>query len=361
MITSLALHDNGFMSKHLIRIWTSGSPSGDETTNSGSLGDLFQRGGQFSAGPLQTRGRSASRLSAQPTTGRGRGRCSLGLRNFIYNMFGTILLSRPEDFYSWCMDAIVEMMVWEEPGNISLHLVRLLLQVVQGARGLALLIDKLENIRHMYPTKVLVPGGKQPPVEILKSREVRKSSASAILTGFDMTTESAYHPVLIYFLSLPKGLHYCANGNGVDGDGQWLASLLSNFEANGARKYVYDYDILAARSLNASYIRNVLCPRPELEPIPFLSRDLSSTYTNTTIAPTNIKAEISTVDAIQTHNVAIDSTFMVKSNLSVPKGSFSARSGSKKGDSPNFSSMRNTEDVSRGSCSNAAIGSTGTR
>ena len=233
VITSLAFHDNGFMSKHLIRIWTSGSPSGDETTNSGSLSDLFQRGGQFSAGPSQTRARSASRLSAQPTTGRGRGRCSLGLRNFIYNMFGTILLSRPEDFYSWCMDAIVEMMVWEEPGNISLHLVRLLLQVVQGARGLALLIDKLEKVRHVPYQGAGSRGEATSRGDSEKSRSQKRSSASAILTGFDMTTESAYHPVLIYFLSLPEGLALLCKWKW--GRRGWTVARISSFELRSQR------------------------------------------------------------------------------------------------------------------------------
>lgn len=374
VITALAFHDNGFMSKHLIRIWTSGSPTAGGSRGSGSRGgpaggdfvarDLFQRGGTSprygedgaeSGRSFGLRARSASRLSAQPITGKGRGRCSLGLRNTIYNLFGSILLSRPEDFYSWCLDALVEMMVWELPGHVSLHLVRLLLQVVQGARGLALLIDKLENIRYAPVEDASAGRGKS---DKSRSNSATRSSTVSFITGFDLTTESAYHPVLIYFLCLPRGIQYCAKGRGVNGDGQWLASLLSDFETTGARKYVYDYDILAARALNTKHIKTALCPRPRLVPIPLLSRDLSSTYTNTTIAPTNIDATRSTVDAIQTHNTSLDSAFMVKANLGRRKGSFNVRGSTENGDPSQKSSIRSTENVSRASSSSAAIGST---
>ena len=82
VITSLIFNDRGFMSKHLIRIWTSGNPR--ESSNSSKEGvDTDDT----------VRSRSASKLSAQPIIGRGRGRCSLGLRNYIYNLLGSLLSS----------------------------------------------------------------------------------------------------------------------------------------------------------------------------------------------------------------------------------------------------------------------------
>ena len=70
------------------------------------------------------RSRSASKLSAQPIIGRGRGRCSLGLRNYIYNLLGSLLSSQPGEFYQWGVEVVVEMIIWEEPGRVSLHLIR---------------------------------------------------------------------------------------------------------------------------------------------------------------------------------------------------------------------------------------------
>ena len=91
----------------------------------------------------------------------GQGPLLPGLRNYIYNLLGSLLTSQPEDFYSWGLDAVVEMIVWEQPGRVSLHLLRLLLQIVQRCRGMLQLIDKLERVRYHPMVSVPAPKDKE--------------------------------------------------------------------------------------------------------------------------------------------------------------------------------------------------------
>ena len=87
------------------------------------------------------------------------------------------------------------MIIWEEPGRVSLHLIRLLLQIVQHAKGLLSLIERLECVRyHPFDTKTAEQEGSSTP------------RAPETAVGFDLTTDEAYQPVLIYFLSIPRGI-----------------------------------------------------------------------------------------------------------------------------------------------------------
>jgi hypothetical protein len=277
VITSLVFTDDGFMSKHLIRIWTSGAPAVENDKNNKSkqpASGSDDAEGDSGGG----RARTASNLSSAPITGRGRGRCSLGLRNYLYNLLGALLHSQPATFYSWGLDALVDMLVWEEHGKVSGHLVRLLLQVVQRVKGLMLLIEKLENVR--YEPAVMT--GKQTSDG---ANETDAMHLAQVVTGYDLTTDEAFTPVLVYFLGVPKGVQYCVNGRGSSRDGQWLSRMLEKFSESGARRYVFEQELCLARALSPAYVKSHLCPSKGVTPIPFLSKDLSSTYTNTVITP----------------------------------------------------------------------------
>eukprot|EP00605_Chrysophyceae_sp_TOSAG23-4_P002480 GSChrysophyteH1.ASY1.ANO1.2743.1 assembled CDS len=211
-ITSLVFSDYGTMSSHIIRHWTS-----------------------------------------------GRGRCSIGLKNYIYNLLGCLLHTRSDEFQEWGIEITVHMMTWETPGNVSRHLTRLLLLVVQKVENLLLFIEKLESV----PKRKL-----------------------------DITIDSSYAEILPYFLSVPQGVKYCQSGIGNPiRDGSYLDQIIEDFTVDGEgdtfEKYSRSYERILSKALSPSYVKNILSPSQNIKPIPYLTRDFCSTYSNGTLIPEN--------------------------------------------------------------------------
>ncbi len=279
VISNMIFTDKGTMSRHLIRIWTSGvdgeSPSqfprrysnvkvgGLGSGLSTSLGSSDSLGSTEAGTSGSSRKRTASVNSRQPVVGRGRGMCSLGLKNYIYNLLGAFLQARSLEFQDWGIDVVVNMMLWETPGDISRHLVRLLIQIVQRMEHLVLFVEKLEELNEINGRQVL-----------------------------DLTVDKAYLPVIHYFLTIPQGIAYCSKGRGSPiKDGSYLEQLLQDYStaesSEGLESYVQSYEKLLAKSLSPAYVKNVLSPSEHIRPIPYLSRDFSSTYSNGPLLPQN--------------------------------------------------------------------------
>ena len=284
VITALVFTDGGFLSKPLIKTWTSSSAFGG---GSGKGDRSFK---PTKAGRI----RAASTLSQQTITGRGRGACSMGLKNYIYNLLGALSICNPLFFQQWGIDALVDMMEWETPGAVSQHLIKALLATVQSPEHMLMLVEKLGH-RRVNPTT-------HPPL--------------------DLTMDQAYEPVLMYFLTVSPGIQYCRGGAGSSRDNSnatapsmqeeggttgdttstdaiaadsWLVNALNRFKlpstyssdnnstVSGAETYVHNYEVLLSKTLSRSYVRNALAPSSSLTPIPFLTKDLASTYSNASV------------------------------------------------------------------------------
>jgi len=264
VITSLVFTDRGFMSQHLIASWT--SMSVDSALS--SIGAARSRKGASTAPKAESTGgrrRAASTLSSIPVVGKGIGLCSVGLQNYIFNLLGVLLHARPAEFKSWGMDTVVDFLDKQVVGQVPLHLIRLLLQIVQRVEHLVILIDKLNERTR--------PDGK---------------------LSIDMTVDSIYKPILLYFLTVPQGLQYLRKGRGhALKDGSYLAQLLHDAakDDGDAVRYVKEFETLMAKALSPAYLKDVISPSAHIKPIPYFTKDLSNAYSSSSegdsIAATN--------------------------------------------------------------------------
>jgi len=251
-ITSLVFTDRGFMSQHLIDSWTSTTTENVQT----SIGASRGRKGTTSTPKAESTGRqrTASALSTIPVVGKSTGLCSVGLQNYIFNLLGVLLYARPAEFRQWGIDTVVSFLDKQVVGQVPLHLIRLLLQIVQRVENLAILIDKLNE----------------------------RTRADGRLS-IDMTVDTAYKPVLLYFLTVPQGLQYLRKGRGHPlNEGSYLAQLLENASKEGgdAEKYVREFELLMAKAVSPAYLKCVISPSAHIKPIPYFTKNLSDAYSN---------------------------------------------------------------------------------